>query len=135
MTALRAVSSRQPARAPGNYKILPVISRLARILIALALLSTAVLLIASLSGVPDQLHARLSSAPLALAGLCYALLQTTLRPSRTLLLKRLLLAATFVAWAVDQLLPPGAVATFLGDLVIGAYVLDLFWIMQEQSAG
>jgi hypothetical protein len=98
------------------------------------LLSTVVLLAASLRGIPDHLHAYLGSAPLALAGLGYALLQTTIRPARAVLFKRLLLAATFLAWAVDQLLPPGAVATFLGDLVIGAYVLDLFWIMQEQAS-
>jgi hypothetical protein len=47
------------------------------------------------------------------------------------LLKRLLLAGTFVTWAVDQLLPAGQLATFIGDVVITAYVLDLYWLIQE----
>ena len=50
------------------------------------------------------------------------------------LLKRLLLAATFVIWAVDQLLPLGRFATLIGDVVIAAYVLDLFWLSQEQAS-
>jgi hypothetical protein len=103
-----------------------------RVLISAALLSGVVLLLANLRGMPEQAHSYLSSLPLALAGIGYGLLQVTIRPGRTLLLKRLLLAATFVAWAVDQLLPPGRVALFLGDAVIGAYVLDLYWIIQKQ---
>ncbi len=56
------------------------------------------------------------------------------RPARETLLKRLLLAATFVIWAVDQLLPPGRIATLIGDLVIAAYVLDLYWLIQPQRS-
>jgi hypothetical protein len=44
------------------------------------------------------------------------------------LLKRLLLAGAFVGWGIDQLLPAGRASLFLGDAVIAAYVLDLFWI-------
>jgi hypothetical protein len=113
---------------------MPISKRAAQALIATALVFTVVLLAAALRGVPDRIHALLSSMPLALAGLGYAVLQIAVRPGRATLLKRLLLAATFVGWAVDQLLPPGPVATFLGDLVIGAYVLDLSWIIQEQNA-
>ena len=76
----------------------------------------------------------LSSIPLALAGIGYAILQWRALPPRGTLLKRLLLAATFVIWAVDQLLPPGWLATFIGDVVVAAYVLDLFWLSQEQVA-
>jgi hypothetical protein len=35
-------------------------------------------------------------------------------------------------WAVVQVLPSGRLAVFLGDTVIAAYVLDLFWMMQDQ---
>jgi hypothetical protein len=106
---------------------------LSKILIKAALLASVVLLVAALKGVPDHLHAWISAAPLALAGFGYAVLQLAIRPDRTTLLKRLLLAATFVGWAIDQTLPPGRAATILGDLVIGAYVLDLSWIIQEQT--
>jgi hypothetical protein len=78
-------------------------------------------------------HAWLSSLPLALAGAAYAVLQIRLRPNRRTLLKRVLLAGTFMLWAIDQLLPPGRLALLIGDAVVAAYVLDLFWIIQEQD--
>ncbi|HYA18823.1 MAG TPA: hypothetical protein VEF06_15220 [Bryobacteraceae bacterium] len=114
-----------------NFEIRMPISK---VLTKAALLASVILLAAVIKGIPDHLHAWLSSAPLALAGLGYAVLQFIIRPDRTTLLKRLMLAATFVAWAVDQLLPPGPAATILGDFVIGAYVLDLSWIIEEQTA-
>ena len=83
--------------------------------------------------VPAELHAYLSSFPLALAGLGYILLQVHLKPPRGTLLKRLVLAAAFLLWAAVQFLSPGRVSVFLGDVVIAAYVVDLFWIMQDQQ--
>ena len=104
------------------------------LLFAAILLADNMLAITGAARIPPAFHIYFGSASLALAGFGYALLQTALRPSRQILWKRLLLAATFVAWAVDQLLPPGPVATLIGDGVIAAYVLDLFWITQEQAA-
>jgi hypothetical protein len=99
-----------------------------------SLLSAVVLLIAN-PFVPAQVHAYLSSLPLALAGLGYIFLQIGVKPARRVLLKRLVLAAAFLLWAVVQLLPAGRTAVFLGDIVIAAYVLDLFWMMQDQQEG
>ena len=108
--------------------------RTTAILIATAALAFAgLLLVSDVPLFPDRWHAYLSSLPLAAAGLAYAILQIRLNPPREMLLKRLMLAATFVLWAVDQLLPPGRLATVIGDFVIAAYVLDLYWLMQEQS--
>jgi hypothetical protein len=106
-----------------------------RIVAVVAVLLAGVLLLSNLPFVPDGMHSYLSAAPLALAGIGYALLQIRLKPARSTLLKRLLLAATFITWAVDQLLPPGRVATVIGDMVIAAYVLDLYWLIEEQAAG
>jgi hypothetical protein len=103
-------------------------------LMAFAVALAVILLLSDLPFFPDKAHASLSSLPLAMAGIGYAILQFRLGPPRGVLLKRLLLAATFVLWAVDQLLPPGPLATVIGDVVIGAYVLDLFWLSQEQVA-
>lgn len=101
-------------------------------LMMFALVFAGILLLSNVPLISDRLHAYLSSVPLAIAGLGYAMLQFRLRPPRGILLKRLLLAATFLIWAVDQLLPFGRLATLIGDVVIAAYVLDLFWLSQEQ---
>lgn len=85
--------------------------------------------------VAPQAHAYISSLPLALAGLAYTLLQLRLKPARGLLLKRLLLAGAFLLWAIVQILPQGRLSVFLGDAVIAAYVLDLFWMMRNQRRG
>jgi hypothetical protein len=97
------------------------------ILAWLSLIAAAVLLAAN-QFVPPEIHGWLSSLPLLSAGIGYALLQIRLNPPRGVLLKRLLLAGAFIGWGIDQLLPPGRASLFLGDAVIAAYVLDLFWI-------
>jgi hypothetical protein len=97
-----------------------------------ALACAGILLLSNIASTPDRLHAYLSSAPLAIAGIGYAILQLRAGARGGTLYKRLLLAATFVIWAVDQLLPSGRLATLIGDVVIAAYVLDLFWLSQEQ---
>lgn len=99
-----------------------------------ALVFAGILLVSNLSSASVRVHGYLSSLPLAIAGIGYAVLQLRVRPPRGTLLKRLLLAATFVIWAVDQLLPAGRVSMVIGDLVIAAYVLDLYWLSQEQVA-
>ena len=111
-------------------KITPVAGFLAKC----ALVCSALLLLSNLPFTSARAHnAWLSSLPLALGGIAYAVLQIRLRPSRAVLVKRLILAASFICWAIDQVLPAGPMATFLGDAVVSAYVLDLFWIIQEQS--
>lgn len=105
---------------------------LVSILAKCALIGAGILLVAN-QFVPAEVHPFLSSVPLALAGLGYTLLQVHLKPSRLVLLKRMVLAAAFLLWAVVQFLSPGRLALFLGDAVIAAYVLDLFWIMQDQG--
>jgi len=100
----------------------------------IALAFAGILLLSNLPWISNTLHSYLSSIPLAVAGVGYAILQLRSKPPRGTLFKRLLLAATFVIWAVDQMLPSGRLATLIGDMVIAAYVLDLYWITQEQVA-
>lgn len=99
-----------------------------------SLIAAAILLIVNPFVRADE-HAYISSLPLALAGLGYSALQFRLKPSPRLMMKRLLLAGAFLLWAIVQLLPPGKLNVFLGDAVIAAYVLDLFWMMQDQRSG
>jgi hypothetical protein len=113
-----------PARVPNTA--------VARAFMTIALAFAAILLLSNLPLISSRWHGYLTSVPLAIAGAGYAILQFRVRPPRGMLLKRLLLAATFVLWAVDQLLPPGWFATWIGDAVIAAYVLDLYWLTQEQ---
>ena len=104
-----------------------------RVLSIMSLVFAAILLISNQTLISPRDHAYISSLPLAFAGFGYAVLQIRLRPARGILLKRLFLSATFVIWAVDQLLPAGRVSILIGDFVVAAYVLDLYWIVQEQS--
>jgi hypothetical protein len=77
-------------------------------------------------------HAPLSAMPLLLAGASYIALQGLLRPPPIELVKRLLLGSAFLLWGIVQLMPPSALATDLGDLVIASYVLDLGIIIQAE---
>jgi uncharacterized membrane protein HdeD (DUF308 family) len=110
----------------------PVTNSLASIAAKLSLLAAGVLLLAN-QFVPAEMHGWLSSLPLLLAGLGYALLQFRPGPSRRTILKRLLLAGAFVGWGIDQVLPSGRIAIFLGDAVIAAYVVDLYWMSADQN--
>lgn len=91
------------------------------------------MLLAANQFVRGEVHRYLSSFPLALAGVGYILLQIHLRPPRPTLVKRLVLAGAFLLWAVVQFLSPGRLSVFLGDVVVAAYVLDLFWLVQDQQ--
>jgi hypothetical protein len=99
-----------------------------------ALFFSAILLIANLPNTSARAgNPWLSSLPLAFIGVAYAVLQIRLKPDRATLIKRLILAGAFILWAVDQVLTTGRLATFIGDVVIAAYVVDLFWIIQDQT--
>lgn len=97
------------------------------------MLTAGILLLAN-QFVPAEIHGWLSALPLLLGGAGFAVLQLRIRPPRTTLWRRLLLAAAFLGWGIDQLLPAGRVALFLGDAVIAAYVLDLFWMANDQAS-
>jgi hypothetical protein len=109
------------------------ISSIAGLLAKCALLCSVLLLVSNLRSTSTVAHDWLGAIPLALIGVAYVILQLRLRPNRQTLMKRLLLAGTFILWAIDQLLPSGPLAVFIGDVVVSAYVLDLFWIIQEQG--
>ena len=100
----------------------------------LALFFSVVLLIANLPFISARAEKPwLSSLPLAFIGVAYAVLQIRLKPDRATLIKRLILAGAFILWAIDQVMAIGRLATFIGDVVIAAYAIDLFWIIQDQT--
>jgi hypothetical protein len=106
---------------------------LPNLLARVSLIAAAVLLVGN-QFVSPETHGWLSALPLLFGGAAFALLQFRLKPPRVTLLKRLLLAAAFIGWGVDELLPAGRAALFLGDAVIAAYVLDLFWMAGDQQS-
>ncbi len=112
------VSRENPARWPLI---------LLRILVLGAVLSGGVLLLSDvLPLVAARLaHAPTSALPLLLIGTTYALAQLRFRPHRWELVQALLVSTAFICWGIYQLLPASAGATFLGDLVITMYVVDL----------
>lgn len=67
----------------------------------------------------------LSALPLLLGGAAYIVLQAIAKPRPLELLKRLMLGAAFLLWGIVQLMPPGDLATELGNVVISLYVIDL----------
>ena len=101
-------------------------------LAASALICATLLMISDVPVTPVPIHTWLSALPLALIGVAYAVLQIRLKPDSITLAKRLMLAGTFILWAFDQFLPPGRFSTVVSDTVVSAYVLDLYWIIQEQ---
>ena len=77
-------------------------------------------------------HGLISAVPLLTVGLAYLTLQLLLRPRLIELFRPLMVAAAFILWGIDQLLPPSPLAGTLGDLVILLYVVDLALIVKEQ---
>lgn len=110
------------------FRISPVVSFLTKC----ALFSAVLLLVSNVRTTSSVVHTWLGALALALVGIAYAVLQIQQKPDRLTLAKRLLLAGTFVLWAISQFLPSGRLATLAGDLVVSAYVVDLFWIIEEQ---
>jgi hypothetical protein len=73
-----------------------------------------------------------SAVPLVLAGGAYVVLQGVLRPSPIELVKRLMLGGAFLLWGIVQLMPPGNLASELGNVVITLYVFDLALIIRSE---
>jgi hypothetical protein len=104
--------------------------RVCSALAVLALVASATLLAFDAIRPPFLTHSGISAAPLLCIGLSYVCLQGITRPPTSELLQRLMLGGTFILWGIDQLLPPGAAASAVGDIVITLYVIDLGLIIR-----
>jgi peptidoglycan/LPS O-acetylase OafA/YrhL len=83
----------------------------------------------------EAAHGAVSPAPLFLIGAAFLTLQVWLRPRPGQLFKRLMVAVAFLLWGVVQVLPAGALATMLGDLVIAMFVVDLAIVIRQETQG
>jgi len=75
---------------------------------------------------PPRAHLVLGAAPLALIAFSALAFQASRRPRPTEAAKAVILAAAFLFWAANQLLPNVRSATLLNDLAIALFVLDVF---------
>jgi hypothetical protein len=102
--------------------------------LALALLAAICILILRLIRFlqPNLLSWTLKSAiPLILIGIAFASLQFVLPRTRRQILLGLMVALAFILWGVEQFLLNQAMASFVDDVVVFLFVLDLSLVIYE----
>jgi hypothetical protein len=105
-----------------------------RVLGVLAVMSGVVLLIVD-SPLSAQLPIPITRAvaeaiPLLLVGIAYLAWLAIDRPPTIDLVKQIFIAAAFILWGINLLMPRGPRAQFVGAVVIAIYVFDLAWLME-----
>ena len=75
---------------------------------------------------PARAHLLLGSMPLVLIAISSLVFLAARRPGTLDMVKGLVLAAAFLFWAANQLLPNTLEATLFNDLAIALFVLDVF---------
>jgi hypothetical protein len=120
-------------QTPAHAASLPLklIRFLNWLLVIFALLTGILLLLSDIFSFSFP-HAPISSAPLLLIGAAYLAFQLLTGPTLLDLGKALIVSSAFIFWGIDQILPPGWLATTLGDVVIVLYVIDLSWLMIDR---
>lgn len=78
---------------------------------------------------PMKAHDFLGALPLALIAIAYLIYQTVRRPGPGELVKAILLAVAFLAWAANQFWPQAPRATLFNDIAIALFVLDVFLVI------
>ena len=101
------------------------------ILCIVTLVSVAVLLLwdARPGLFPVGAHDLLAAFPLALIACACLAYEAVRQPSRSELVKAILLACAFLFWAANQFWPGLRLATLFNDLAIGLFVFDVFLAM------
>jgi hypothetical protein len=75
---------------------------------------------------PPSAHSVLAALPLGLVALAYVVHQGARRVTRSEFARAVLLAASFLFWAANQLWPEHRLATLFNDIAIVGFVLDVF---------
>ena len=112
-------------RLGRNRRSLPVI------LCVVTLVSVGVLLLWDLvPGLfPARAHDFLAAIPLAMIACVCLVYEAVRQPSRSELIKAILLACAFLFWAANQLWPDLRQATLFNDIAIALFVFDVFLAM------
>lgn len=104
------------------------------ILCVVTLISVGVLLVWDLAPglFPAKAHDLLAALPLAMIACVCLIYEAVRRPSRSELVKAILLACAFLFWAANQLWPTLPHATLFNDLAIALFVFDVFLAMTSR---
>lgn len=78
---------------------------------------------------PARAHDFLAAFPLAMIACACLVYEAVRRPSRSELIKAILLACAFLFWAANQFWPALRQATLFNDIAIGLFVFDVFLAM------
>jgi hypothetical protein len=78
---------------------------------------------------PGGAHAALGALPLGLIAFAYLAHQAVRRPTRTELIRAVIVAAAFLFWAANQLWPELPAATLFNDIAIALFVFDVFLVI------
>ncbi len=78
---------------------------------------------------PARAHDFLAAFPLAMIAFSCLVYEAVRRPSRSELIKAILLACAFLFWAANQFWPGLRQATLFNDIAIGLFVFDVFLAM------
>lgn len=107
------------------------VSSLSLLLAALALFSTAVLVVGDTrhAFAPSSFHGKAGAFALIFVGASYIVAQLRRQVSAGERLRAILLGAAFVLWGAEQFLAPGKLLTVLDTMVIGIFVVDLGFIL------
>ncbi|HME34329.1 MAG TPA: hypothetical protein VKF84_03750 [Candidatus Sulfotelmatobacter sp.] len=78
---------------------------------------------------PARAHNFLAAFPLAMIACACLVYEAVRRPSRSELVKAILLACAFLFWAANQFWPALRQATLFNDIAIALFVFDVFLAM------
>ena len=81
---------------------------------------------------PANAHELLATIPLAMIACTCLIYEATRRPSRSELIKAILLALAFLFWAANQLWPTFGRAMLFNDIAIALFVFDVFLAMTSR---
>jgi hypothetical protein len=81
---------------------------------------------------PAGAHDILAALPLAMIACACLVYEAFRRPSRSELVKAILLACAFLFWAANQLWPTLHQATLFNDIAIALFVFDVFLAMTSR---
>jgi hypothetical protein len=96
---------------------------------ASSLAGAALLLATDLLPISRHRHDVLAALPLALIAVAYLVHQSVLRPAPKELLKTLMIAAAFLAWAASLVWPDPVLAALFGDAAVVLFVVDVFLVI------